>query len=167
MPRLSLKNGLLLKLADILQSLAAWLTTEAHAPGPQGDNHPQAEDDFHAQGTQHYKVSRPPEDLLKLIAENSAGGRSAPIGGKVERDLPATTARQAVPKTPAQAVVRQKPEPMSTASSDEHLRSPQQRSPETAEPEQTVTKQAAQQVEAKQIEPMQVGATPKLESPTG
>ena len=166
MPRLSLKNGLLLKLADIFQSLAAWLTTEVHAPGPQGDNHPQVEDDFRAQGTQHYKVSRPPEDLLKLIAENSVDGRSEPIGGKVERDLPAIAVRRVAPKTPAQVVVRRKTESAPAASSDEHLRSSQRFSPHQAEPKQTVAKQAeSKQVEAKQIEPKQVGSTPRFESP--
>jgi len=166
MPRLSLKNGLLLKLADILQSLAAWLTTEVHAPGPQGDNHPQVEDDFRAQGTQHYKVSRPPEDLLKLIAENSVDGRSEPIGGKVERDLPAMAVRRATPKAPAQTVVRRKTESVPGASSDEHLRSSQRFSPQQAEPKQTVAKQAeAKQGEAKQIERKQVGSTPRFESP--
>src|SRR5258706_13080711 len=86
MPWLEFKNGLLLKMADVLHTLAVWLMPGVHAPGPQDDNRPQAEDDFRRQWMARYKVSRPPEHWLKFVAENSDGDGPVPVGGQVAPD---------------------------------------------------------------------------------
>src|SRR5258708_2167403 len=105
MPWLSFKNGLLLKLADLLQTVAAWLTPAVHAPGLQGDSHPQAEDDVRAQSMERYKmerykVSRPPEDWSQHIDESPCGDGAETIADKVVRDRPPFAARHAAVESP-------------------------------------------------------------------
>ena len=115
MPWLELKNGLLLKLADLLQTLAAVLTPKAHAPGLQEDAHPPAEADFRAQWIKRYKTSRPPEDWLKLVAENSGNAGSESIDAKVERDRLLSPATQADITATARPATPDKIEPSPTS----------------------------------------------------
>src|SRR5882672_10302465 len=108
MPWLEFKNGLLLKLASVLHTLAAWLTPEAHAPGPQADDHPQVENDWRAQWKEQYKVSRPPEHWLKLVAENSSDDSSERIGGKVDLERPQFVERHAAVEPARKIAKRQR-----------------------------------------------------------
>src|SRR6266700_12945 len=126
MPWFEFKNGLLLKLADILHTLAVWLMPGVPAPGPQENDHPQGEDDFRKQWMARYKVSCPPEDWLKFVAENSGADGPVPIGGKVARDGVLSPARRQDVKTPARAAVPRKIEPAQAADPDKQLDSSQQ-----------------------------------------
>src|SRR5689334_2111376 len=98
MPWLEFKNGLLLKLASILQFLSARLTPEVQSPGLQEGAHLQMEDDLSAFSKKRFKVSRPSEGLQKEngrkpVDEGPIGDVSRPVGERFVRERPLSTER--------------------------------------------------------------------------